>query len=345
MYNKIHSLELDQVKNFGKVTVSSNGYTSFDTVIVLSVGDGPKLPDPAAGQFNLVWWDITLYADPSDDPNVEIVRCTIRDGDILTVSRGEENTVTSNKNTPGHVYKMILSPTRKMFIDIPIDSQSRVDAHAALIAAHGTTSSIVGISDVQVLTNKTITDEGSNVMAKSLKSATTTVDISAAAAPLTGQVLTATSSMAATWQTPATYSQYVNVIQGVSPTFSGWVMNPAGDFTGLNHTPLTQSGEIPGLASPVSCYVTFDTGSLGSYVLSAYIRAVTSGSGNVTVSIEGSLNNTDWASVSTLTPYGYHQVWNDVYLSGNMMARYFRVRVVTVPNVSVTMGTCKLFIR
>ena len=40
-------------------------------------------------------------------------------------------------------------------------------------------------------------------MAKSLKSATTTVDVSAATAPSSGQVLTATGASAATWQTPA----------------------------------------------------------------------------------------------------------------------------------------------
>jgi hypothetical protein len=38
-------------------------------------------------------------------------------------------------------------------------------------------------------------------MAKSLKSATTTIDVSAATAPTVGQILTATSPTAATWQT------------------------------------------------------------------------------------------------------------------------------------------------
>jgi hypothetical protein len=53
----------------------------------------------------------------------------------------------------------------------------------------------------QSLTNKTITDSTNNVMAKSLKSATTTVDVSEATAPTSGQVLTATSDTTATWQT------------------------------------------------------------------------------------------------------------------------------------------------
>ena len=39
--------------------------------------------------------------------------------------------------------------------------------------------------------------------ASALQSATTAVDVSAAASPAAGQILTATSGTAATWQTPA----------------------------------------------------------------------------------------------------------------------------------------------
>ena len=60
---------------------------------------------------------------------------------------------------------------------------------------------IVGDTNVQTLTNKTLTDSTNNIMARSLKSATTTIDVSSATAPSNGQVLTATSSTLATWQT------------------------------------------------------------------------------------------------------------------------------------------------
>lgn len=62
---------------------------------------------------------------------------------------------------------------------------------------------------VQTLTNKTITDAGSNIAANSLKSATTIIDVSAAAAPTSGQVLRATSGTAASWTTlptPVTFT-------------------------------------------------------------------------------------------------------------------------------------------
>lgn len=61
----------------------------------------------------------------------------------------------------------------------------------------------VNVVDVaQTLTNKTITATSNNVSAKGLITATTTVNIGAATAPTAGQLLIATSSTVATWQTP-----------------------------------------------------------------------------------------------------------------------------------------------
>lgn len=63
---------------------------------------------------------------------------------------------------------------------------------------------LVALAAIQALTNKTITSTTNNIAAKSLVSATTLVDTSAATAPSSGQVLTATSSTTATWQAPVT---------------------------------------------------------------------------------------------------------------------------------------------
>ena len=111
-------MALDAVKNFGKVTVNT-GYDSSATSIVLTSGHGAKLPAPSTdGAFNLVWWNATDYADPADDPSVEIVRCTARSSDTLTVTRAQEGTSASNKNTSAKTYKMILALTKKMMQDI-----------------------------------------------------------------------------------------------------------------------------------------------------------------------------------------------------------------------------------
>ena len=59
------------------------------------------------------------------------------------------------------------------------------------------------ISSTDTLTNKTMTGATNTLTASVLKSATTEVDIASATAPTSGQVLTATSGTAATWQTPS----------------------------------------------------------------------------------------------------------------------------------------------
>ncbi len=132
MQSKINAL-LDPVVNFGKVTVST-GYGSIDTVVTLITGDGTKLPNPATdgGSFNLVWFDNSTYSDPADDPYVEIVRCTNRNGDALTIARGQEGRAASNKNIPTKTYKMVLSPTKKTIDDIQTESLTNVSTHSVL---------------------------------------------------------------------------------------------------------------------------------------------------------------------------------------------------------------------
>jgi len=111
-------MALDPVKNFAKVEVST-GYDDLATSIVLVAGDGAKLPDPATdGAFNLVWWNDTDYKDPADDSNKEIVRCTARSTDTLTVTRAQEGTTATVKNVAGKTYKMVLAMTKKMKDDI-----------------------------------------------------------------------------------------------------------------------------------------------------------------------------------------------------------------------------------
>jgi hypothetical protein len=108
----------DAKKNFGKVTVST-GYDASATSIVLATDHGARLPAPATdGEFNLVWWNNSDYGDPTDDPNKEIVRCTARSTDTLTVTRNQESSGASVKNASGKTYRMALTVTKKVMDDI-----------------------------------------------------------------------------------------------------------------------------------------------------------------------------------------------------------------------------------
>lgn len=74
------------------------------------------------------------------------------------------------------------------------------DANATILYSGGA----LGTPSSGTATNLTGTATGlTSGITNALKSATTTVDVSAATAPTSGQVLTATSGTAATWQTPA----------------------------------------------------------------------------------------------------------------------------------------------
>lgn len=109
---------LDAVANFIKLTVST-GYDSVATSIVLHAG-GSSLP---AAPFNMTWWNSSDFPDPSNDPNVEIVRVTGISGNTLTVLRGQEGISPSTKNTGGKTYTMMLGITAKMIAAIGANLQ------------------------------------------------------------------------------------------------------------------------------------------------------------------------------------------------------------------------------
>jgi hypothetical protein len=104
---------LDSVANFIKLTVST-GYDQNATSILLHSG-GSLLP---AAPFNMTWWNSSDFPDPSNDPNVEIVRVTAVSGNTLTIARAQEGTVASTKNAAGKTYQIILGITAKTITDI-----------------------------------------------------------------------------------------------------------------------------------------------------------------------------------------------------------------------------------
>lgn len=105
--------------------------------------------------------------------------------------------------------------------------------------AHGTPSSLTG-------TNITGTATGlTSGVTNALKSATTTVDVSAATAPTSGQVLTATAGTTATWQTPSTGWALTGNSNVTTPTITGvpsFIGNANVYTDNLVVTPIAASG-------------------------------------------------------------------------------------------------------
>ncbi|BFU90170.1 MAG: hypothetical protein NTAFB01_13570 [Nitrospira sp.] len=94
-----------QVRNFSKGTVSI-GYNAAATSIVLTTGHGAKFP--STFPYYCVWWNVDDFPDPADDPNVEIVKVTARSTDTLTVTRGQDGSSASTKNTASKTYRFML---------------------------------------------------------------------------------------------------------------------------------------------------------------------------------------------------------------------------------------------
>lgn len=109
----------DAAKNFVKVTVDGT-YSAGSTEIYLVPGDCDKLPEIVEGEeYNLVWYDDTNYPDQADDPSVEVVRVmgVEAPSNLIILLRGQEDTIDTDKGTPGATYKMVLGLTAKVLND------------------------------------------------------------------------------------------------------------------------------------------------------------------------------------------------------------------------------------
>lgn len=57
-----------------------------DTLVTVATGDGAKFQAPTGGDYELITFHDKNYT------KWEVVKCTARTGDVLTVTRGEEGT-------------------------------------------------------------------------------------------------------------------------------------------------------------------------------------------------------------------------------------------------------------
>lgn len=149
---------LDARKNFAIVTAIT-GYDDAAVTITLVSGDGEKLPQPSTdGAFNLTWWNATGYNSPADDPDVEIVRCTARTGDVITIVRAQEGTTATVKSISEQTYKLHLGPTAKTITDIETVLDSKEDSANKGIANGYASLDGDGLVPVAQLPEITITD-------------------------------------------------------------------------------------------------------------------------------------------------------------------------------------------
>lgn len=107
-------MAVDLAKNFAK-GVLTTGYDASATSIVLGPGHGARFPTVP---FNAIYYNATDYPDPTDDPNKEVVRVTAISTDTLTITRAQEGTSASTKNTASKTYQLVAGPTAKLVDDV-----------------------------------------------------------------------------------------------------------------------------------------------------------------------------------------------------------------------------------
>jgi len=78
------------VKNNAESTVANNPLAQSATTLNVASGEGANFP--STFPFMLTIWDESTYPDPTDDSGMEIVKCTARTNDVLTIVRAQEDT-------------------------------------------------------------------------------------------------------------------------------------------------------------------------------------------------------------------------------------------------------------
>jgi len=145
---------MDAVNNFAKAIVDGV-YESTDTAIDIRLVDLDRFTVPP---FNVVWWNITDYPDPSDDPAREIVRVTDIDGNTFTITRAQEGTFAADHNEAGKTYALAQTITARTIKEMVGNVVSftnpyiRVDLDNDNIEV---TSDLVMLGDVQGAGNST----------------------------------------------------------------------------------------------------------------------------------------------------------------------------------------------
>jgi hypothetical protein len=92
-----------QVLNNAKTRLT---YVITSSETSLTVGDGSLLP---ATPFWLTVWNDANYGDPGDDPGMEVMECTNKAGNVLTVVRAQSGTVAADHAAASRVAALVMA--------------------------------------------------------------------------------------------------------------------------------------------------------------------------------------------------------------------------------------------
>lgn len=93
-------------KNNAKSLITDNPLAQAATTVNVTSSEGANFP--ATGDFLCTIWDKATYPDPSDDSGMEIVKCTARSTDALTIVRAQEDTA-DVAHSQGEAIEMLIT--------------------------------------------------------------------------------------------------------------------------------------------------------------------------------------------------------------------------------------------
>jgi len=176
--------------------------------------------------------------------------------DPLTTGAPTMNITTSTNNTTGTANSFARSDHTHAFDQTTIDhtqlqnvgtnSHTQIDTHiAANSGVHGITGSLLGDSDTQTITNKTIIGSTNTIGATQLETTGAAVVVNSADPPITGQVLRATSATTAEWVTnTSTIPVWVIRDEKSNGTYGGTFSSGVWRHRNLNTMAVNGGGEV-----------------------------------------------------------------------------------------------------
>ena len=156
--------------------------------------------------------------------------------------------------TPSSNQVLLYNGTK--WINETVSGLASITSHISSSTVHGITGSVVGTSDQQTLTHKTLDDSTNTITADKLHSATTTISLSTATAPTINQALVATDSTGASWQT-INHANLSNVGTNTHAQIDTFISSKdqALGIAGLDASTLLKLSEFPNFGNTISYYV------------------------------------------------------------------------------------------